>query len=271
MSARIATGLALVTLLASSSIPRAEAAPRSGPAPKSAARRATRPLGARPVPAPSHAPAPAPGPLAPPAPAPAPPPAPAPALDLSTPDRDHVSPAPSALHHRGTVTLNPLALVVGRYGANAEVVLAPHHAITASAYYQTFPSGLIRMALPDASKGAAPQSRLGGELGYRLYTGSDGPTGFFVGPSFVAMPLAAPRLTDAYEGEVVSFMAYGASLDLGVQAVVGPGFTLGAGLGVMALAYDSPASATPPPGIELPSHPEPHVLPRLLVMAGWAF
>jgi hypothetical protein len=58
---------------------------------------------------------------------------------------------------------------------------------------------------------------------------------------------------------------------VGVQAVVGPGFTLGGGLGVMALAYDRPASATPPAGIELPSYPEPHVLPRVLVMAGWAF
>lgn len=127
------------------------------------------------------------------------------------------------------------------------------------------------MALPDMTVGEGPQSRFGGELGYRLYTGSDGPTGLFVGPSFVAMPLAAPRLTADYRTEVVSFMAYGAALDVGVQAVVGPGFTLGGGVGVMALAYDTPASATPPAGIDLPSFPAPHVLPRLLVNVGWAF
>jgi hypothetical protein len=56
-----------------------------------------------------------------------------------------------------------------------------------------------------------------------------------------------------------------------VQAVVGPGFTIGGGIGVMALAYSRPASATPPAGIELPSYPEPHVFPRLLIAAGWAF
>jgi hypothetical protein len=85
------------------------------------------------------------------------------------------------------------------------------------------------------------------------------------------MPLAAPRLASDYRPEVVSFMAYGASLDVGVQAVVGPGFTIGGGVGVMALAYAPPASATPPAGLELPSYPVPHVLPRLLIAAGWAF
>jgi hypothetical protein len=85
------------------------------------------------------------------------------------------------------------------------------------------------------------------------------------------MPLAAPRLTSDYRAEVISFMAYGAALDVGVQAVVGGGFTIGGGVGVAALAYSRPVSATPPPGIELPSYPEPHVLPRLLFAAGWAF
>lgn len=150
-------------------------------------------------------------------------------------------------------------------------MLARHHAITASAYYQTFPKGILRALLPDVPLGNGPAARLGGELGYRVYTGNDGPSGVFLGPSVVALPLAAPRLTDAYQTEIVSFMAYGASLDLGVQAVVGPGFTLGGGVGVMALAYSRPASATPPAGIVLPAYPEPHVLPRLLVAAGWAF
>jgi hypothetical protein len=276
MSARLATSCALAFLIACSSR-HADAAPRAA-IPKSSPRRKAavpppRPVTRAPRPVAIAAPPPAPAPAPAPPPEPEPPPAPARAslLDSSPPDVDRPSGPPPSLHHRATVTLNPLALVVGRYGANAEFVLAPHHAITASGYVQTFPSALIRVALPDLKSGAGPQARIGGELGYRLYTGSDGPTGFFVGPSLVAMPLAAPRLTEDYRAEIVSFTAYGAALDIGVQAIVGPGFTLGGGVGVMALAYSPPQSASPPSGIELPTYPQPHVLPRLLVMAGWAF
>ena len=212
--------------------------------------------------------------MAPPAPVVAPPPPPPPALTLvpaPAPDANHVPSTGSAVEHRATLTLNPLALAIGRYGANAEYLFARHHAVTASGYLQTFPQAILKRLLPDIPLGDGPQSRLGGEVGYRLYSGTDGPTGVFVGPSLVAMPLAAPRLASDYRPEVVSFMAYGGSLDVGVQAVVGPGFTVGGGVGVMALAYSPPASATPPTGLELPSYPEPHVLPRLLFAAGWAF
>ncbi len=287
MSARIlATGCALAlstSMLASLLAPCAEAAPRASTTKPGARRARPRPganlaaLAARPAPAAIAAPTP---PLGPPAPSPAAAslagPEPAPALALSAPlplapDADRTPAGESALAHRATVTLNPLALAIGRYGANAELVFARHHAVTASAYLQTFPQAILRRLLPDIALGEGPEARLGGEIGYRLYSGSDGPTGIFIGPSAIAMPLAAPRLASDYRAEVVSFMAYGASLDVGVQAVVGPGFTIGGGVGVMALAYSPPASATPPTGLELPSYPEPHVLPRLLFAAGWAF
>jgi hypothetical protein len=125
--------------------------------------------------------------------------------------------------------------------------------------------------LPQAELGEGPTTRVGGEIGYRFYTGRDAPTGFFVGPSFLAMPFAYPRVTEDAKAEVVSFHAYGAALDLGAQIVTGSGFTFGGGVGVMALAYTPPASAAPPAGVEVPSYPEPHVLPRLLLQAGWAF
>jgi len=277
-SARLlATGCALAIIALTLS---AEAGPRVTPMAKSSARKPTTTsrasvAAAAPAPAPPPVAAPTPAPPAVVAPAPTPAPAPAaapasaPVLDLTP--RDQPSPSASPLHHRATLTLNPLALVVGRYGANAEFVIAPHHALVASGYIQTFPKALLRLALPDLPIGEGPESRFGGELGYRLYSGSDGPTGVFIGPSFIAMPLAAPRLTDDYRAEVVSFTAFGASLDIGAQAVFGPGFTIGGGLGVMALAYSPPTSATPPQGITLPTYPTPHVLPRVLLAAGWAF
>ncbi|MDB4936289.1 MAG: hypothetical protein JWP87_3261 [Labilithrix sp.] len=241
------------------------AAPPSKPIPRRAAPKKPPQKIALVAPAPVAAPAPAPAPAPALAPALAPPPAPAPDADLPA------SPSSPSLHHRATVTLNPLGLAIGRYGANAEYLFAPHHGVIASGYLQTFPRAILRTLLPDVALGDGPQSRLGGEIGYRLYSGADDPTGVFIGPSLVAMPLAAPQLTGDYRVEVTSFMAYGAALDIGVQAVVGAGFTIGGGVGVTALAYSRPASAAPPAGIELPSYPEPHVLPRLLFAAGWAF
>jgi hypothetical protein len=279
MSARhLATGcsLALMAVLLG---PSASAAPRSPSALKSATRRPSSPP-IRPA-IRAAAPAPAPAPPAPPAPVPAPPlapvsaPAAAPPISLAgaldASPRDQANADESPLRTRFAVTLNPLPLIIGRYGANGEVLLASHHAIVASAYVQTFSRQMIRALLPSVDLGEAPASRLGGELGYRFYTGRDGPTGLFIGPSAVAMPIAYPRVTEDLRAEVVSFNAYGGALDVGVQAVIGPGFTIGGGVGVMALAYTPPASIAPPPGIQVPSYPEPHVLPRLLMMAGWAF
>jgi hypothetical protein len=163
-------------------------------------------------------------------------------------------------------------MALGRWGANVELMLAAHHAIVASGYLQTFPTWILRHVLPsDAAAGDAPPSRLGGELGYRLYSGSKAPSGLFAGPSFVAMPLAYPHLGPDYRGEIVSFLAYGGAFDLGVQAVADGGFTLGGGVGVMYLAYSPPASVAPPPGVTAPTFPTPHVLPRLLLAAGWSF
>lgn len=131
---------------------------------------------------------------------------------------------------------------------------------------------MLRVVAPkaiDVSKGA--DTHVGGELGYRFYTGSEGAHGFFAGVAGVAMPLAYPRVTQDLRTDVASFLAYGGAFDLGVQAITDSGFTVGGGIGVMYLAYTPPASPTPPAGITVPSYPEPHVLPRLLFAAGWSF
>lgn len=193
------------------------------------------------------------------------------ASSLDPPSRDQAAGDTAQVPQRFAITLNPLALIVGRYGANGEVLFARHHAVVASGYLQTFSTTMLRALMPSVELAQVPQSRLGGELGYRFYSGDAGPTGLFVGPSAVAVPIAYPRVTEELRAEVVSFMAYGAALDVGVQAIIGPGFTLGGGVGVMALAWQPPASAQAPAGVTAPSYPTPHVLPRLLVMAGWAF
>ena len=168
------------------------------------------------------------------------------------------------------MTLNPRALAAGRYGANAELLVAPHHALTASGFVQTFPRGITKLAAPSIQSEGPPPA-FGGELGYRFYTRGEAPAGLFLGPSFVAMPLAYPQVGSDLEPRLAPVMAYGAALDIGAQLVTSSGFTVGGGLGVMALAYTPPASVQPPPGTSVPSYPEPHVLPRLLLVAGWTF
>lgn len=182
---------------------------------------------------------------------------------------------PSERLRRVTLTFNPLPVLVGRYGANVEVVPFAHHAIVASAFVQTYPRALARTLLPDYELDP-PETRWGGELGYRLYSGRDGASGLFVGPSFVAMPMVVPRVTEDLRPEVLSLMSYGAALDVGAQLVTGTGFTIGAGVGVMALAYSPPPSVQIPTNLpitlpKIPEIPEPHVLPRVLLTAGWSF
>lgn len=166
-----------------------------------------------------------------------------------------------------TVTVNPLGLAFERYGGNVEVSPFPHHALTASLYSQSVPLWLVKALSARDEVHEHGGSTLGGELGYRLYSGKGGADGLFVGGSFVSMPLAYARLgADLASAELVRFSAPGAAFDLGVQKVTGSGFTLGGGIGVMYLAY-----AVPTDNRRLPLGIEPHVLPRLLLAAGWSF
>ena len=187
-------------------------------------------------------------------------------------DRDQVLEPRSVPRRRVTIGLNPLPVIAGRYGLDIELVPFRHHALVVSAWLQTFTPAMLRVLMPsevDVSRGA--DARFGGELGYRFYSGSDGAHGLFAGASGVAMPIAYPRVSSDAKSEVVSFHAYGGAIDVGAQAITSSGFTIGGGLGVMYLAYAPPVSATPPPGVSVPSVPEPHVLPRLLLSAGWSF
>ena len=166
-----------------------------------------------------------------------------------------------------TVTVNPIGLALARYGGNVEVSPFPHHVLTASLYAQSVPMWLARAFSVRDDINDTGGATLGGELGYRLYSGRSGADGLFVGPSFVSMPLAYPRLaSDLRSADLVRFSAMGAALDIGLQKVTSSGFTVGGGIGVMYLAYDLPEDNR-----RLPVGLEPHVLPRLLLAAGWSF
>jgi hypothetical protein len=166
-----------------------------------------------------------------------------------------------------TVTVNPLGLAIQRYSANVEVVPFAHHAFVGSLYSQSMPVWLIKDVSGRDEINPQTSASLGGELGYRLYSGSVGADGLFVGASFVSMPLAYPRLgRDLASADLVRFSALGAAFDIGLQKVTRSGFTFGGGVGVMYLDYQVPSDVR-----RIAITVEPHVWPRLLLMTGWSF
>lgn len=183
---------------------------------------------------------------------------------------DRAEPPRGAQHDTrrvAAVTVNPLGFAVKRYGVNLEVLPVAHHAVVGSAFLQSIPLGIVRSAAGRDEINESPGASFGGELGYRFYTGARGADGLFVGPSFVTMPLAYPRLAnDLTSADLVRFSALGAALDVGVQKVTELGLTIGGGVGVMYLAYELPNDSR-----RIPLTVEPHVLPRLLLTAGWSF
>jgi hypothetical protein len=110
---------------------------------------------------------------------------------------------------------------MGRYGLTYHFLPLRHHALVATAYRQT--PGFIE-SINGGLLG------LGGELGWRLYTGANGPTGLYVGLS----ALSAYHTTNATPW----FATYGAAADVGVAAFVGKGYHLVIGGGVQLTKAD---------------------------------
>lgn len=86
---------------------------------------------------------------------------------------------------RFAIYVNPLSLIVDRYGASIEVLLASHHAIEAGAYY------VYSATNADASN---TFEGVGGELGYRFYLGqTDSADSTWVPPSCWRRSRRSPR------------------------------------------------------------------------------
>jgi hypothetical protein len=159
---------------------------------------------------------------------------------------------------------NPLGLVIGRYSADLEYLPVPHHALHLT------PVGYF--ALPGV---ADELIGLGAEVGYRYYSGPNGPQGFFVGGSFLALSLeyihsAQPGVPlDATDD--TKFVQLGGAIDAGYQLVFLGNFAAGAGVGAQ-YTVD-----TMEPHFEFPSHFWHDFLygaglrPRVLLSIGAAF
>jgi hypothetical protein len=221
-----------------------------------------RPAPSPPAPHPSPAPSPSPQ-AAPTSPSPArsPPPAPAPGRRVLAPP---IVPA----HHRRpevvlvadeprrrlvALTIDPLPVVFGRLGGNAEFLFWPHHSLVASPsvlLFQVDRGGRYSIVSEGLGFATHDSASLGVELGYHYWTRAfDSLHGVFVGPSLL-LGTTTQSTVDASSAQGY----WGIAFDLGEQEVLRGGFTFGGGVGVGVLRM---AGATA-------------LFPRLLLQIGWS-
>ena len=158
-------------------------------------------------------------------------------------------------------TWNPLGAVVGgRVSFNVEYAPVTHHVIIVSPHFAN-PSQEVSLG-PDVRR-TNRFTGVGGEVGYRYYTGTRGMNGIFIGPSVIG---------GVYNANLVNgntaFTNVGVAADIGLQQVFWDHLALGAGVGVeyLHVSKDFGDVATGPSTIASSG-----VKPRLLAQAGYAF
>src|SRR6185437_6784884 len=155
----------------------------------------------------------------------------------------HGSPllAPSGEQRRFTLTWNPFTLFAVRAQLMLEAMLTDHHVLSLSLYYgatrtnETYPSSCAGMA-HDCALTTLFQG-FGGELGYRWYSGTGGPRGFYIGPSFLLGRFDATPTVGAGTGMAtthgdIPFWNIGGAIDAGWQALIADRIVAGLGGGL---------------------------------------
>jgi hypothetical protein len=176
---------------------------------------------------------------------------------------DVVVPSPTPPRRLVTIEYNPLALVVGRISANVEIVPLEHHGIILSPFYfntttPTFTNDAGQVVLSQNFKG------FGGEIGYRYYSGREGPRGWFVGPSFVFASVEAT----AGNGTQTSLSDYGVAVDVGYQAIVAARWVVSLGGGGQ---YTFTGATLPSQQMPANIYANAGLHPRILFALGYAF
>ena len=176
------------------------------------------------------------------------------------------------------IEANLLSLLAHRFSMQVEWVPGKHHAVLANPFF--FHAGR-KYTQDGVAYDLGDQNGLGAELGYRYYTGSRGPNGFFVGPSLVfgsfyksggeAAAIARPSNDGSYSlftlDRPENYNAYGAALDIGGQFIVGPGVLFGIGVGAQYLFTTDDKSG----GISSIIEGTAGFSPRVLASLGYAF
>lgn len=159
------------------------------------------------------------------------------------------------------IELNPLGLVVGgRWSAQIEWAPVTHHVILASPHFIHTSQDV---AVTADTRESETFTGVGGELGYRYYTGHRGMNGVFIGPSLIGGVYNASLL-----GGNQVFTDYGIAADIGLKGLVADHFAVGGGIGVEYLHVSHDFGDLPTGAAAIAAS---GVKPRILFEAGYAF
>jgi hypothetical protein len=145
------------------------------------------------------------------------------ALAESASRAEDVVDAPQARPVRAALELAPLDLFIGRLAFVGTMLVAPHHALTATLHGDYMPreQKFVFKQTNDVAFGG-----LGGELGWHVYARGEELRGFWFGPSLVFEALSAQVGNDPSR----SFTATGLAFDAGATA--GEGIVVDFALGL---------------------------------------
>jgi hypothetical protein len=183
-----------------------------------------------------------------------------------------------------TLTWNPFTLFAVRAQLSFEALLTDHHAIEIVGFYggtrtnEVYPKPCMNVGVNgvlNAHECALTTlfQGLGGEVGYRWYSGTGGPRGFYVGPSFLlshgtATPAVGAGTTSERDGATIPYWNLGGAVDLGWQAIFADRWVVGLGAGLM---YTVPTHTFPAEELPASVYANRGLRPRFLLGLGVAF
>lgn len=158
------------------------------------------------------------------------------------------------------IEVNPLGVIMGRYSAQIEWAPVTHNVILVSPHI-IHTSADINTTVN--SKESETFTGVGGEVGYRYYTGHRGMNGVFIGPSILVGAYNASFL-----GTDQTFTNIGGAVDVGFKGLIADHLALGGGVGLEYLHVSHDFGDLPTGQAAIASS---GVKPRLLFEAGYAF
>jgi hypothetical protein len=175
-----------------------------------------------------------------------------------------------------TLTWNPLTLFVMRAEFALEVLLTDHHALQLTGFWGSTRTNEVYPSSSDNSHEHALTTLFqgwGGEFGYRFYSGTAGPRGFFVAPSFLlarytATPARGAGTSVEMDGVPIQYWSFGGAIDVGYQALLADRVVAGFGGG---LQYTVPTHTFPAEELPASVYANRGLRPRVLITLGVAF
>jgi hypothetical protein len=173
-------------------------------------------------------------------------------------------------HKAFALVFNPLGIFIGHYSVELQYLPIPHHALVLNPHFDHVSA--------DVSQGTGTRrityqqgfTGFGTELGYRFYTSGKGAAGFYAGASFLFgyYSTSVSGASSGASSPSVGFTTLGGAIDIGGQAIVGPGVIVGGGFGLQYTSASEDFSNLPLTAAILAGG---GIRPRFLLSVGYAF